>query len=60
VTAYGDEERRRLAAEYSAAEFISKPVDFDQLKAQLRQLPTAAERACGESSSRASQYSANR
>jgi CheY-like chemotaxis protein len=43
VTAYGDEERRRLAAEYGAAEFITKPVDFDQLKAQLRQLPTAAD-----------------
>jgi len=28
VTAYGDEERRRLAAEYGAAEFITKPVDF--------------------------------
>ena len=43
VTAYGDEERRRLAAEFGAAEFITKPVDFDQLKAQLRQLPAAAE-----------------
>jgi CheY-like chemotaxis protein len=43
VTAYGAEERRRLAAEYGAAEFITKPVDFDQLKAQLRQLPTAAD-----------------
>ena len=43
VTAYGDEERRRRAAEYGAAEFITKPVDFDQLKAQLRQLPTAAD-----------------
>jgi CheY-like chemotaxis protein len=42
VTAYGDEERRRLAAEFGAAEFISKPVDFDFLKQQLRQLPTAA------------------
>ena len=41
VTAYGDEERRRLAAEYGAAEFITKPVDFDQLKAQLLQLRTA-------------------
>src|SRR5207249_3923219 len=39
VTAYGDEERRRLAGEYGAAEFITKPVDFDLLKAQLRQLP---------------------
>jgi CheY-like chemotaxis protein len=43
VTAYGDEEHRRLAAEYGAAEFITKPVDFDQLKAQLRQLPAATD-----------------
>jgi CheY-like chemotaxis protein len=39
VTAYGDDERRRRASEYGAAEFITKPVDFDFLKAQLRQLP---------------------
>ena len=39
VTAYGDDERRRRASEYGAAEFITKPVDFDLLKAQLRQLP---------------------
>jgi CheY-like chemotaxis protein len=38
VTAYGDEERRRLAAQYGAAEFVTKPVDFDRLKEQLRQL----------------------
>ncbi|HTT78353.1 MAG TPA: response regulator [Stellaceae bacterium] len=37
VTAYGDEERRRLAKEYGAAEFVTKPVDFDRLKQQLRQ-----------------------
>jgi CheY-like chemotaxis protein len=43
VTAYGDEERRRLAADYGAAEFITKPVDFDQLKAQLRQLSAATD-----------------
>jgi CheY-like chemotaxis protein len=43
VTAYGDDERRRRAGELGAAEFISKPVDFDQLKAQLRQLPAAAD-----------------
>jgi CheY-like chemotaxis protein len=36
VTAYGDDERRRLAGEYGAAEFITKPVDFDLLKTQLR------------------------
>ena len=38
VTAYGDEGRRRRAKEYGAAFFITKPVDFDFLKAQLRQL----------------------
>ena len=42
VTAYGDDERRRIAAEYGAAEFITKPVDFDLLKDQLRQLPSGA------------------
>ena len=41
VTAYGDDERRRLAGEYGAAEFITKPVDFERLKAQLGQLPSA-------------------
>ena len=39
VTAYGDDERRRSAGECGAAEFITKPVDFDFLKQQLRQLP---------------------
>jgi two-component system, response regulator, stage 0 sporulation protein F len=38
VTAYGDEERRRHAAEYGAADFVTKPVDFDVLKERLRQL----------------------
>ena len=42
VTAYGDDERRRRASEYGAAEFITKPVDFDLLKEQLRQLPSGA------------------
>jgi len=40
VTAYGDEERRRQAAEYGAADFLTKPVDFDLLKARLAQLPS--------------------
>jgi two-component system, response regulator, stage 0 sporulation protein F len=39
VTAYGDDERRRRAAEYGAADFLAKPVDFEHLKSQLRQLP---------------------
>jgi len=42
VTAYGDDERRHRAEQYGASEFITKPVDFDTLKAQLRQLPPAA------------------
>ena len=42
VTAYGDDERRRQAARDGAIEFVTKPVDFDFLKQQLRQLPSAA------------------
>jgi DNA-binding response OmpR family regulator len=38
VTAYGDDERRRRASEYGAADFITKPVNFDFLKARLRHL----------------------
>ena len=43
VTAYGDDERRQQAAQYGAAEFLTKPVDFEHLKAQLRQLPGVPE-----------------
>ena len=43
VTAYGDDERRRLAEEYGAAQFITKSVDFELLKEQLRYLPNAAD-----------------
>jgi CheY-like chemotaxis protein len=39
VTAHGDDERRRRAAQHGAADFLAKPVDFEHLKAQLRQLP---------------------
>ena len=42
VIAYGDDERRRLAEEYGAAQFVTKPVDFELLKEQLRDLPNAA------------------
>jgi two-component system, response regulator, stage 0 sporulation protein F len=38
VTAYGDDDRRRQASDLGATEFITKPVDFDFLKAQLREL----------------------
>ena len=40
VTAYGDDERRRQAAAYGAAEFLTKPVNFERLKAQLGHLPS--------------------
>jgi CheY-like chemotaxis protein len=40
VTAYGDDERRRRAAEEGAVEFLGKPIDFDYLKQRLRALAT--------------------
>ena len=44
VTAYGDDERRRKVSEYGAADFVTKPVGFDNLKRQLQQLsPPRAE-----------------
>jgi CheY-like chemotaxis protein len=42
VTAYGDDERRRVAQQCGAAQFVTKPVDFDRLKQQLRQLSPSA------------------
>jgi len=42
VTAYGDDERRQTARAFGAAEFVTKPVDFDLLKQQLQQLRTAS------------------
>jgi CheY-like chemotaxis protein len=42
VTAYGDDERRRRAEEAGALDFLTKPVDFDLLKEQLRRLPAAS------------------
>ena len=41
VTADGDDDRRRRATGFGACEFLSKPVDFDLLKAQLQRLPGA-------------------
>ena len=43
VTAYGDDERRRRASDLGASEFLTKPVDFDQLKARLRRMSAAAD-----------------
>jgi hypothetical protein len=48
-----DDERRRLAGEYGAAEFITKPVDFDFLKTKLRDLFAAAD--CRMAASKLSQ-----
>ena len=42
VTAYGDEERRRQAEAAGACQFLTKPVDFDLLKDELRRLPGAS------------------
>ena len=42
VTAYGDNERRRRAHVLGASEFMTKPVDFVQLKERLRELPSAS------------------
>jgi CheY-like chemotaxis protein len=42
VTAHGDDERRRRAEEVGAFQFLSKPVDFDLLKAELRRLRESA------------------
>ena len=42
VTAYGDDERRRQAAEAGALQFLTKPVDFTLLKEELRRLSGAA------------------
>ena len=39
VTAYGDDERRRRAGELGAAEFLTKPVDFERLKASCASCP---------------------
>jgi len=43
VTAYSDDERRQRVTALGAAQFIPKLVDFDALKAQLRQPPSAAD-----------------
>jgi CheY-like chemotaxis protein len=42
VTAYGDDDRRGRAAQPGAMGFLTKPVDFDLLKAHLELLPTGS------------------
>jgi CheY-like chemotaxis protein len=36
VTAFGDDENRHLAAEAGADEFVTKPIDFGDLKSHIR------------------------
>jgi CheY-like chemotaxis protein len=36
ITAYDDEERRRTADAFGAAEFLNKPIDFDHLKQRIQ------------------------
>ena len=45
VTAYGDDERRRNAADAGAMDFLGKPVDFDYLKQRLRALASSRPQA---------------
>jgi CheY-like chemotaxis protein len=42
VSAYDDEERRQRACEIGALDFLTKPIDFRHLKAQLKELTSAA------------------
>jgi DNA-binding response OmpR family regulator len=38
ITAYGDDENREMAKSLGADDFLTKPVDFGELKAKLSQL----------------------
>ena len=38
ITAYGDDESRRRAMEAGATDFLTKPLDFDELKAKIQQM----------------------
>ena len=45
ITAYDDEERRRTADAFGAAEFLNKPIDFDHLKQRIRAFTPQGPRA---------------
>jgi len=36
ITAYSDDERRRVADAFGAADFLNKPIDFDHLKQRIQ------------------------
>ncbi len=35
ITAYGDDQSRRIALEAGATDFLTKPLDFDELKSKI-------------------------
>ena len=41
ITAYGDDESRRRALEAGATDFLTKPVDFDELKSKISDMIAA-------------------
>ena len=43
ITAYGDPDSRRRAIEAGATDFLTKPLDFDELKAKIRQMTAAGQ-----------------
>lgn len=45
ITAYDDDERRRTAQAFGAADFLSKPIDFDHLKQRIQAFAPEGPRA---------------
>lgn len=43
VTAYGDEQSKKIAKDYGASGFVNKPVDFSQLKQDIFSLAKSAD-----------------
>ena len=41
ITAYGDPDSRRRAIEAGATDFLTKPLDFDELKTKIQQMTAA-------------------
>jgi CheY-like chemotaxis protein len=49
ITAYGDEETRKRAEAYGADDYLTKPIDFDELKKRIIALRTQYEQLRSES-----------
>ena len=41
ITAYDDENKHRLAMEYGADKYLTKPIDFEELKAAMHEFNNA-------------------